>query len=57
MAPQPVPLPSLTADRLAAALRTVTTDAALRDRATAMSARVAAEDGAGRVAAWLGTLR
>jgi UDP:flavonoid glycosyltransferase YjiC (YdhE family) len=56
VAPQPVPLPSLTADRLAAALRTVTTDAALRDRAAAMSARVTAEDGAGRVAAWLDNL-
>ncbi len=57
VAPRPVPLPALTADRLAAALRTVTTDARLRDRAVEVSARITAEDGAGRVGAWLDTLR
>ena len=53
---RPIPLSRLTADRLAAALREVTTKPHRRARAEALSARLAAEDGPARVLAWLATL-
>ncbi|GGL17530.1 hypothetical protein GCM10012284_60100 [Mangrovihabitans endophyticus] len=48
-----MPLSRLTADRLAAALRTATTDASLAAGARALSTRLRAEDGAARVLSWL----
>jgi UDP:flavonoid glycosyltransferase YjiC (YdhE family) len=56
VAPAPLPLPSLTADRLAAALRRATGDPRHRARAAAMAGRIAAEDGAAAVLRWLDTL-
>jgi sterol 3beta-glucosyltransferase len=53
VAPAPVPLPELTADRLAGALRSVTAEPRFAARAAAVAAQVAAEDGAGRVLEWL----
>jgi sterol 3beta-glucosyltransferase len=55
-ATRPIPLPQLTADRLAAALREVTTNPHLAARAQALSSRLAAENGATRINAWLSTL-
>jgi sterol 3beta-glucosyltransferase len=55
VAPRPVPLSSLTAGRLAAAVRAATTDPHLAARAKAVSARIAAEDGAARVRDWIAT--
>jgi sterol 3beta-glucosyltransferase len=55
VAPPPIPLPRLTADRLAHALRAVTTDPRFAAGAAAVSARVRADDGAAAVAAWLAT--
>jgi UDP:flavonoid glycosyltransferase YjiC (YdhE family) len=52
-APSPIPLSRLTADRLAAALHEVTTNPYRGARAQAVAARLAAEDGSARVAAWL----
>ncbi len=52
-APRPVPLPHLTADALAAALREVTTTPSYTARAHALARRLAAEDGTARVAQWL----
>jgi UDP:flavonoid glycosyltransferase YjiC (YdhE family) len=52
----PVPLPRLTADRLAAGLREVTTNPHRAARAQALSARLRADDGAGRVLEWLAAL-
>ncbi|MER8187724.1 glycosyltransferase [Kitasatospora sp. NPDC094015] len=49
VAPEPVPLRRLTADRLAGALRQAVTDPAYRERATGLAARLAAEDGAADV--------
>ncbi|MGW4379406.1 glycosyltransferase [Kitasatospora sp. NPDC004531] len=46
----PIPLRELTAERLGAAIRRAVTDPSLRERAAAAAARLAAEDGAGRVA-------
>ena len=43
----PIPQKKLTAERLAAALRTVTGDAALRDRAQRLGATLRTEDGIG----------
>jgi len=53
VATAPIPLPRLTADRLAAALRAAP---ALRGRAAEMAGRLRAEDGAARIIAWLDTL-
>jgi UDP:flavonoid glycosyltransferase YjiC (YdhE family) len=53
VAPPPVPLSSLTADRLAGALRQVTTNPHHAARAAALSARLARENGAARVLDWL----
>ncbi len=55
VAPPPVPLPKLTANRLAGALRSVTTDPRYAARATALAGRLRAEDGTARVLAWLET--
>jgi sterol 3beta-glucosyltransferase len=52
----PIPLSRLTADRLAAAVRTATTDPHLPARAQALSARLRAEDGSARILDWLSTL-
>ncbi|MEU8615198.1 hypothetical protein AB0C29_45155, partial [Actinoplanes sp. NPDC048791] len=51
--PPPVPLPKLTADRLARALRSVTTEPRYAARAAAVAARLADEDGTARIAQWL----
>jgi sterol 3beta-glucosyltransferase len=53
VAPAPVPLAKLTPDRLAGALRSVTTDPRYAARAAAVAARLAAEDGAARILQWL----
>lgn len=45
--PAPIPRRRLTVGALAAALRTATADAALRERAAALGARIRAEDGVG----------
>jgi UDP:flavonoid glycosyltransferase YjiC (YdhE family) len=52
----PIPLPRLTADRLAAGLRDATTNPHRAARAQALGARLRAEDGSGRVLAWLAAL-
>jgi sterol 3beta-glucosyltransferase len=49
----PIPLPHLTADRLATALREATENPHLQARAAAISARLAAEDGTNRIVRWL----
>jgi sterol 3beta-glucosyltransferase len=46
--PEPLPVKKLTSERLAAAIRTAMEDSAVRSRATELSERIAAEDGAGR---------
>jgi sterol 3beta-glucosyltransferase len=56
VAPGPLPLSSLNADRLAAALRTVTTDPHYAARSAALAARLSTEDGAAPVLSWLTTL-
>ncbi len=48
-APEPIPFPDLTADRLAFALRRVLLVPSYRANARALAARVAEEDGAGAV--------
>ncbi len=53
----PIPLPRLTAGRLAAGLREVTTNPHRAGRAQALGARLRADDGAARVLEWLTTLR
>ncbi|MFE0457634.1 glycosyltransferase [Kitasatospora sp. NPDC058965] len=50
-ATEPVPFKRLTAERLAAAIGTAVAGAALRERAGALAARLATEDGAGRAVA------
>lgn len=55
-AARPIPLPRLTAGRLAAALRDVTANPHRAARAQALSAPLRAEDGAGRVLEWLASL-
>ncbi|GAA3937659.1 glycosyltransferase [Actinoplanes auranticolor] len=57
VAPVPVPLSKLTADRLAGALRSVTTDPRYAERAQAVAARLATEDGSARILRWLETPR
>jgi len=52
-APAPVPLAKLTPDRLAGALRSVTTDPRYAARAAAVAARLTAEDGSTRILRWL----
>jgi UDP:flavonoid glycosyltransferase YjiC (YdhE family) len=56
VAPAPLPLSSLTADRLAAALRAVTTDPHYAARAAAIAARLSTEDGARPILDWLAAL-
>jgi UDP:flavonoid glycosyltransferase YjiC (YdhE family) len=56
VAPPPLPLSSLTADRLAAALRAVTTDPHYAARAAAIAARLSTEDGARPILDWLAAL-
>jgi UDP:flavonoid glycosyltransferase YjiC (YdhE family) len=56
VAPGPLPLSSLTADRLAAALRAVTTDPHYAARAAAIAARLSTEDGAAPILDWLSKL-
>jgi sterol 3beta-glucosyltransferase len=46
--PKPLPAKKLTRERLAAAIRTAIDDPSVRGRATELSHRIAAEDGAGR---------
>ena len=53
VSPRPLPLPKLTADRLAQAIRAATGDARLRENAAAVAAKLAAEDGAAPILAWL----
>ena len=53
VAPPPLPLPALTADRLAAALRQAVGNPRHRARAQALAGRLAAEDGAAPVLRWL----
>jgi sterol 3beta-glucosyltransferase len=54
-APAPIPLSRLTADRLAGAVRAVTSNPHYGARAKALSARLATEDGATRILDWLST--
>jgi UDP:flavonoid glycosyltransferase YjiC (YdhE family) len=49
VAPPPLPLPELSVDNLAAAIRACLDEPAYRDRATQLAADLAAEDGAGAV--------
>ena len=46
--PEPMPAKKLTAERLAAAIRGVIQEPAMRDRAVELSERIAREDGAAR---------
>jgi sterol 3beta-glucosyltransferase len=46
----PIPQRGLTAERLAAAIRTVTTDGAMRERAAQLAERIRGEDGVARAA-------
>lgn len=55
VAPPPVPLSELTADRLAGALRSVTSEPRHAARAAAVAAQLAGEDGTARIAQWLET--
>lgn len=52
--PQSLPQKKLTVEKLAAAIRTATTDAALRQRAEALGAQLRAEDGVGNAVRWIG---
>ncbi|MFI0424916.1 glycosyltransferase [Spongiactinospora sp. 9N601] len=54
--PKPVPYGGLSADRLARAVADAVSDASYRKAATALSERIAAEDGAGKVVAALAAL-
>lgn len=56
VAPAPVPFSALTAERLAAALRTATTNPHHAARAQAIAAQLANEDGAVPVQEWLTNL-
>jgi sterol 3beta-glucosyltransferase len=56
VAPGPLPLSSLTADRLAAALRAVTTNPHHAARAAAIAAKLSTEDGAQPILDWLAKL-
>jgi sterol 3beta-glucosyltransferase len=53
VAPQPLPLPKLTADRLAQAIRAATGEPRLRENAAALAAKLATEDGAEPILEWL----
>jgi UDP:flavonoid glycosyltransferase YjiC (YdhE family) len=55
-APPPIPLHQLTAARLAAAIREVTTDPHYAARAQALSARLSTEDSTTRILTWLAGL-
>jgi sterol 3beta-glucosyltransferase len=46
--PKPIPQKQLTVERLAAAIKNVTSDEAIRPRVAALSARICAEDGVAR---------
>jgi sterol 3beta-glucosyltransferase len=48
--PAPIPFPSLTAERLAAAIRQAVTDRRIRQRAADLGTQIRAEDGPGRTA-------
>jgi sterol 3beta-glucosyltransferase len=52
----PIPLPQLTADRLAAALKETRQNPHLPARAAAISSRLAVEDGTNRIVRWLEAL-
>ncbi|WP_030442992.1 glycosyltransferase [Actinoplanes subtropicus] len=54
VSPAPVPMPALTADALAAALRRVTSNPHYAARAQALSARLGVEDGVGPILDWIG---
>ena len=56
VSPATIPLRRLTVDGLTAAIRAAVTEPAHRERARHLAARIAAEDGAGRVASVLGSL-
>ncbi|MFI7603196.1 glycosyltransferase [Actinoplanes sp. NPDC049681] len=56
VSPPPIPLSRLTADRLAAALAAATSQPRHRERARALAARLADDDGAARVISWLAAL-
>lgn len=56
VAPAPLPLASLTADRLSAAVRQAVGGPRYRARAQAMAGRLAAEDGSAPILRWLATL-
>jgi len=56
VAPGPLPLPSLTADRLAAALHAVTTNPHHAARAAALAAKLSTEDGTRPILDWLAKL-
>jgi len=45
--PKAIPRPQLTADRLAQAIRTATSDSAMQKRAAELGQRIRAEDGVG----------
>jgi len=54
VSPAPIPMPALTADALAAALRQATSNPHHAARAQALSARITAEDGVAPVLDWIG---
>jgi sterol 3beta-glucosyltransferase len=54
VSPAPVPMPSLTAESLAAALRRVLENPHFAARAQALSARIGAEDGVAPILDWIG---
>jgi sterol 3beta-glucosyltransferase len=55
-APRPLPLPELTAGRLASTLSQALGNPRHRARAEAMAGRLSAEDGTARILTWLTTL-
>ncbi|MEU9576557.1 glycosyltransferase [Streptomyces chilikensis] len=57
VAPRPLPFEDLTAEALAAAVTACLSEPSHRRRAAALARRIAAEDGAGRVLARIGTMR
>jgi sterol 3beta-glucosyltransferase len=57
VAPPPVPLTKLTADRLAGSLRSVLADPRYGERARTVAAQLAKEDGAARILEWLDAVR
>ncbi|MCU0475523.1 MAG: hypothetical protein MUC99_05335 [Anaerolineae bacterium] len=51
VAPAPIPRKRLTSDKLAASIRQMTSDTAMRQRAHALGERIRAEDGIGQAVA------